>query len=114
MMIGTGVLANRGGARNGCTRRSTERDGAIDPCTGLDRAGDGREGRVSAGRLASVRYAAVLRAGDFQIVAGAECNIQGHCCRHVDPGEPVVLAERLSSGHGCVVHGAHVQEGALI
>jgi carbonic anhydrase/acetyltransferase-like protein (isoleucine patch superfamily) len=71
-------------------------------------------GRVTLGRSASVWYGAVLRADDDEIVVGPECNIQDHCCLHVDPGEPVELAERVSLGHGAVVHGAHVGAGALI
>lgn len=71
-------------------------------------------GRVTIGRSASVWYGAVLRADDDEIWIGAECNIQDHCCLHVDPGEPAVLEERVSLGHSAVVHGAHVAAGALI
>jgi carbonic anhydrase/acetyltransferase-like protein (isoleucine patch superfamily) len=56
----------------------------------------------------------VLRADDDEIVIGAECNIQDLCCLHVDPGEPVVLEERVSVGHRATVHGAYVAAGALI
>lgn len=71
-------------------------------------------GRVTLGRAASVWYQAVLRADDDEIVVGEECNIQDHCCLHVDSGEPVVLEERVSLGHRATVHGAHVGAGALI
>ncbi len=71
-------------------------------------------GRVTLRRSASVWYGAVLRADEDEIVVGPECNIQDHCCLHVDPGEPVVLEERVSLGHACVVHGAYVEAGALI
>jgi carbonic anhydrase/acetyltransferase-like protein (isoleucine patch superfamily) len=71
-------------------------------------------GSVTLGRAASVWYAAVLRADDDEIVVGAECNIQDQCCLHVDPGEPVVLEERVSVGHHATVHGAYVGAGALI
>jgi carbonic anhydrase/acetyltransferase-like protein (isoleucine patch superfamily) len=71
-------------------------------------------GRVSLGRSASVWYGAVLRADDDEIVVGPQCNIQDQCCLHVDPGEPVVLEERVSLGHRSVVHGAHVGAGALV
>ncbi len=71
-------------------------------------------GRVTLGRSVSVWYGAVLRADDDEITVGAECNIQDQCCLHVDPGEPVVLAERVSLGHGAIVHGAYVGAGALI
>jgi carbonic anhydrase/acetyltransferase-like protein (isoleucine patch superfamily) len=71
-------------------------------------------GRVSVGRMASVWYGTVLRADDDEIVVGSECNIQDQCCLHVDPGEPVILEERVSLGHRATVHGAHVEAGALI
>jgi carbonic anhydrase/acetyltransferase-like protein (isoleucine patch superfamily) len=71
-------------------------------------------GRVTLGRAASVWYGSVLRAEESEIVVGAECNIQDLCCLHVDPGEPVVLEDRASLGHRVVVHGAHVESGALI
>jgi carbonic anhydrase/acetyltransferase-like protein (isoleucine patch superfamily) len=71
-------------------------------------------GRVTLGRAASVWYGSVLRADDDEIVVGAECNIQDLCCLHVDPGEPVVLEDRVSLGHRAVVHGAYIGTGALI
>jgi carbonic anhydrase/acetyltransferase-like protein (isoleucine patch superfamily) len=72
-------------------------------------------GRVAVGRGASIWYGSVLRADDDdEIVVGAECNIQDLCCLHVDPGEPVILGERVSVGHRATVHGAHVEAGALI
>jgi carbonic anhydrase/acetyltransferase-like protein (isoleucine patch superfamily) len=71
-------------------------------------------GRVTVGRATSVWYGSVLRADDDEIVVGTECNIQDLCCLHVDAGEPVVLEDRVSLGHRVVVHGAHVETGALI
>ncbi len=71
-------------------------------------------GRVSLGRAASVWYGAVLRADEAEIDVGAQCNIQDLCCLHTDPGEPVILEERASLGHGAMVHGAHVEAGALV
>jgi carbonic anhydrase/acetyltransferase-like protein (isoleucine patch superfamily) len=71
-------------------------------------------GRVAVGRAASIWYGSVLRADDEEIVVGAECNIQDLCCLHVDPGEPVILEDRVSVGHHATVHGAYVAAGALI
>jgi carbonic anhydrase/acetyltransferase-like protein (isoleucine patch superfamily) len=61
-----------------------------------------------------VWYGAVLRADDDEIVVGPESNIQDLCCLHVDAGEPVRLAERVTVGHHATVHGAHIDDGALI
>jgi carbonic anhydrase/acetyltransferase-like protein (isoleucine patch superfamily) len=71
-------------------------------------------GSVRLGRAASVWYGSVLRADEDDIVVGAECNIQDLCCLHVDAGQPVVLEDRVSLGHRAMVHGAHVEAGALI
>jgi carbonic anhydrase/acetyltransferase-like protein (isoleucine patch superfamily) len=71
-------------------------------------------GDVTLGPGSSVWYGAVLRADEAEIVVGAGCNIQDLCCLHVDPGEPVVLEDGVSLGHGSVVHGAYVGAGSLI
>jgi carbonic anhydrase/acetyltransferase-like protein (isoleucine patch superfamily) len=71
-------------------------------------------GRVRLGRATSVWYGSVLRADDDEIIVGAECNIQDQCCLHVDEGEPAVLGDRVSLGHRATVHGAQVDDGALI
>lgn len=71
-------------------------------------------GRVVIGAESSVWYGSVLRADSEDIVVGRWCNIQDQCGMHSDPGEPVVLEDRVSLGHKAMVHGAHVAEGALI
>jgi carbonic anhydrase/acetyltransferase-like protein (isoleucine patch superfamily) len=71
-------------------------------------------GKVTLGPAVNVWYGAVLRADDDEIVVGPECNIQDLCCLHVDEGEPLVLERAVSLGHGAMVHGAHVEAGALI
>ncbi len=71
-------------------------------------------GRVTLGRLANVWYGSVLRGEDEEIVVGEECNIQDLSCLHADPGEPVVLEDRVSLGHKAMVHGAYVETGSLI
>lgn len=71
-------------------------------------------GAVTLGPESSVWYGAVLRADDDEILVGARCNVQDLCCLHVDPGEPVVLEDGVSLGHGANVHGAYVEHGALI
>jgi carbonic anhydrase/acetyltransferase-like protein (isoleucine patch superfamily) len=71
-------------------------------------------GRVTLGRASSVWYGCVLRADDDEIVVGAECNIQDLSCLHVDAGEPAVLEDRVSLGHRAMVHGAHIETGALV
>ncbi|WP_131740779.1 gamma carbonic anhydrase family protein [Actinomadura roseirufa] len=71
-------------------------------------------GKVRLGRASSVWYGSVLRGDDEEIVVGAECNIQDLSCLHADPGLPAVLEDRVSLGHKAMVHGAHIETGALI
>jgi carbonic anhydrase/acetyltransferase-like protein (isoleucine patch superfamily) len=71
-------------------------------------------GSVTLGPAASVWYGSVLRADEDEIVVGADCNIQDLCCLHVDEGEPAVLEDGVSLGHRAVVHGAYIEQGALV
>lgn len=71
-------------------------------------------GKVRLGRGASVWYGCVLRGDDDEIVVGDEVNIQDLSCIHADPGLPTVLEPRVSLGHKATVHGAVIEEGALI
>ncbi|MDP8977178.1 MAG: gamma carbonic anhydrase family protein [Actinomycetota bacterium] len=71
-------------------------------------------GRVWVGARASVWYGSVLRGDDDDIVVGADCNVQDRCVLHADPGEPCVLGERVSLGHGAIVHGARIDDDVLV
>ncbi|MER7430973.1 gamma carbonic anhydrase family protein [Nonomuraea rubra] len=71
-------------------------------------------GNVRVGRASSIWYGSVLRGDDERIEIGAECNVQDLSCLHSDPGEPAILEDRVSLGHKAMVHGAHVESGALI
>ncbi|MGW4469867.1 gamma carbonic anhydrase family protein [Nonomuraea sp. NPDC004354] len=71
-------------------------------------------GNVTVSRGANIWYGSILRGDDERIEVGEECNVQDLCCLHADPGEPAVLEPRVSLGHKAMVHGAHVETGALI
>lgn len=71
-------------------------------------------GRVRVGSRASVWYGSVLRGDDDDIVVGADCNVQDRCVLHADPGEPCVLGDRVSLGHGAIVHGARIDDDVLV
>lgn len=63
---------------------------------------------------ASVWYGAVLRADNEPIVIGRNANVQDNASFHVDKGKPVTLGEGVSVGHNAVVHGATVEDFALV
>jgi carbonic anhydrase/acetyltransferase-like protein (isoleucine patch superfamily) len=71
-------------------------------------------GSVTIGSRSSVWYGSVVRADSEDIVIGADCNIQDGCVLHSDPGEPVLLGDRVTVGHRAVVHGARVESDVLI
>jgi carbonic anhydrase/acetyltransferase-like protein (isoleucine patch superfamily) len=62
----------------------------------------------------NIWYGAVLRAEDEAVRVGEGCNVQDGCVLHADRGFPCVLEAGVSLGHRAVVHGAHVESGALI
>jgi carbonic anhydrase/acetyltransferase-like protein (isoleucine patch superfamily) len=75
-------------------------------------------GAVRIGAGASVWFGAVLRADQNKIEVGARTNIQDNAVLHADPpgypGSPVLLGDDVTVGHGAVLHGCHVDSGALI
>ena len=71
-------------------------------------------GDVSIGENASVWYGAVIR-GDFgHIEIGAGTNIQDNAVVHVNSRHDTILAANVTVGHGAVLEGCHVEEGALV
>lgn len=63
---------------------------------------------------ASIWYGAVLR-GDFnRIVIGAKSNIQDNCVIHVDMKRPTIIGSHVTVGHGCVMEGCQIEDGAVV
>lgn len=71
-------------------------------------------GRVILKARSSVWFGCVVRADEEYIEIGEESNVQDGSILHVDRGLPCVLGRRVSLGHGAIVHGATVEDGALI
>jgi carbonic anhydrase/acetyltransferase-like protein (isoleucine patch superfamily) len=71
-------------------------------------------GRVTMGRGSSVWYGCVVRADLERIELGEDVNVQDGSILHSDPGLPVILGDRVSLGHGAIVHGAVVEDDVLI
>jgi carbonic anhydrase/acetyltransferase-like protein (isoleucine patch superfamily) len=68
--------------------------------------------RISAG--ASVWYNAVVRGDVAPVTIGRRSNVQDNAVLHVDAGQPCVLGEDVTVGHGAIVHGTTVGDGTLI
>jgi len=71
-------------------------------------------GAVTLGEGVSVWFGCVLRADGGTISVGRDVNIQDGSILHADPGFPTVVGDRVSIGHGAIVHGATVEDDVLI
>ncbi|MGQ9557511.1 MAG: gamma carbonic anhydrase family protein [Desulfurispora sp.] len=71
-------------------------------------------GRVTLGKGASIWYNTVVRADVDTVTIGSKANIQDNCTLHEDPGFPLVIGEKVSVGHGAVLHGCTIHDLALI
>jgi len=71
-------------------------------------------GEVSVGRNASVWFHATLRGDMESIKIGAESNVQDGCVVHVDRGRPTLIGERVTLGHGAIVHASIVEDDVLV
>ena len=86
---------------------------SIDP-TAFVAPGAALVGEVSVGRNASVWFNATVR-GDMEPIAfGAESNVQDACVVHVDRGRPTRIGERVTLGHGAIVHASVVDDDVLV
>jgi carbonic anhydrase/acetyltransferase-like protein (isoleucine patch superfamily) len=63
---------------------------------------------------ASVWFRAVLRAETEPVALGARSNLQDGCCVHTDPGWPVLVGRGVTIGHGVILHGCRIDDGALV
>jgi len=61
-----------------------------------------------------VLFGVVIRAELDRIEIGAESNVQDNSVLHCDEGIPCLVGERVTIGHGAVVHGATVGARALV
>ena len=71
-------------------------------------------GSVRLGNLASVWFNAVLRGDNDWIVIGDGSNVQDGTIIHTDPGEPSIIGNDVTIGHGVLLHGCVIGDGSLI
>lgn len=72
-------------------------------------------GDVSIGPGASVWYGAVLRGDVGWIRVGARSNVQDLACLHMTTDlSNTEIGEDVTIGHGAIIHGAVIEDGALI
>ncbi|MBI3611396.1 MAG: gamma carbonic anhydrase family protein [Nitrospirae bacterium] len=71
-------------------------------------------GDVSIGKSSSVWFSAVVRGDIAPVILGRETNVQDGAVLHVGHGFPCVIGDRVTIGHGAIVHGATVKDEAMI
>jgi carbonic anhydrase/acetyltransferase-like protein (isoleucine patch superfamily) len=59
-------------------------------------------------------FGAVARAELDRIVIGRQTNVQDNAVIHCDEGAPALVGNRVTIGHGAVIHGSSVGDRALI
>ena len=70
-------------------------------------------GEVTIGSEATVWFQAVLRGDANYIRVGERTNIQDGTIIHVDHDAPTIIAEDVTVGHQCMLHGCKIEKGAL-
>lgn len=71
-------------------------------------------GDVTIGSESTVLFGAVIRGDTESIRIGEQTNVQDQCVLHADPGVPCTIGDRVTIGHGAIVHGATVEDDVLI
>jgi carbonic anhydrase/acetyltransferase-like protein (isoleucine patch superfamily) len=62
----------------------------------------------------TVWFGAVLRGDNTAIVIGEESNIQDGCILHTDPGFELRVGQRVTVGHGAILHSCDIGDNSLI
>jgi carbonic anhydrase/acetyltransferase-like protein (isoleucine patch superfamily) len=71
-------------------------------------------GEAKIGARSGIWFGAVVRADVASITIGEETNVQDNCVLHADPGAPLSIGDRVSVGHGAVLHGCAVEDDVLV
>jgi len=71
-------------------------------------------GDVTIGDRSGVWFGAVLRGDRDRIVVGAGSNVQDNATVHGSTGFPTLIGDRVSIGHGAIVHGCTISDEVLV
>jgi len=71
-------------------------------------------GDVIIGDGSSIWYGAVLRADENKIVIGRNTSIQDNAVLHTSKENPTLLGDNVTVGHGALLEGCTVRDGAVI
>jgi len=71
-------------------------------------------GDVVIGKNSSVWFQCVIRGDDNAIKIGSETNIQDMTFFHSAPQQVLSIGDRVTIGHGCIIHGCTIEDDSLI
>lgn len=71
-------------------------------------------GDVTLGPRVSLWFGAVIRAEHEPITIGARTNVQDGTIIHISTGHPTIIGSDVTIGHGAVIQGCTIDDGALI
>ncbi len=72
-------------------------------------------GDVEIGEDASIWFLAVVRGDVHSVRIGRETNVQDGCLLHVQKDQyALALGERITVGHGAILHGCRIEDECLI
>lgn len=71
-------------------------------------------GRVSIGKESSIWFQCVVRGDINAITIGEQTNIQDGSILHVTHRNPLIVRDRVTAGHGVILHGCEVGHDCLI
>ena len=71
-------------------------------------------GDVTVGQDSSVWYGAVIRGDCSTITVGRGSNIQDNVVLHTEAGRPLTIGDKVTIGHGAIVHCTSVGSNTLI
>ncbi len=71
-------------------------------------------GRVQVKEQSSIWFHAMARGDINYITIGAQTNIQDGCLLHVTQRHPLTIGDRVTAGHGAILHGCSIASDCLI
>ncbi len=71
-------------------------------------------GNVIIGAQASVWFGAVIRGDEGKIEIGARTSVQDNVVIHVNSRSDTIVADDVTIGHGAILEGCNIGQGALI
>lgn len=71
-------------------------------------------GNIKIGARSSIWYQTVIRGDVEEIIIGEESNIQDLSMGHADVGFPLIVGNRVTVGHRCIIHGCMIEDDCMI